>query len=256
MKLGFIGIGTIASAVIEALLSRGPHQIVVSPRSAVRSRALAERWPEFVHVAASNIEVAQTSDIVFLAVRPAQLEQALEGVCFDSGHAVVSFVTGLSLAELQLMAPAATVARVLPLPFIRRGVGPVILCPALPVTRELFGTLGDVIEPRDENELMALGGVSGFMSTYFELAQHLQEWLAGRGVPVEVASLYVRSMFFAMGVTGLSSTEAQHLDLVTEHETPGGLNQRVRSSLAVQGWFDAPGHAMDSIANLARKQLE
>lgn len=255
MRLGFIGVGAIASAVIEGLLSHSPREIVLSPQSVLRSEALAAKWPSLVR-AASNLEVTERSDVVFLAMRPAQLEQALAGVRFEARHTVVSFVTGLSLAELQALAPASIVARVLPLPFIRQGAGPVLLYPVLPVTRELFAPLGDVIEPRNEDELKAMGGVSGFMSSHFALAEHLQVWLAGRGVPDESASLYVRSMFSALGVAGLAATEAQQPHLVAEHETPGGLNQRVRSALNDQGWFDAPGLAMDAVTDLARQQLE
>ena len=58
-RYGFIGIGTINSAVIRGLLSASavqlaPNTITVSPRNAQRAAALAEQFPQHVKVASTN----------------------------------------------------------------------------------------------------------------------------------------------------------------------------------------------------------
>ena len=62
--LGFIGTGTINSALVRAVCrSDGPaHPIVVSPRSAERAAALKQEVPSRVRVAASMQEVADAAD--------------------------------------------------------------------------------------------------------------------------------------------------------------------------------------------------
>ena len=103
--LGFIGTGTITTAFVEGLVASGRRNpILISPRSAQRADALAARF-ETVSRAASNAEVARDSDIVFLAMRPAQVEEALKGIAFRPGQIVCSFVTGLTVPAIGAYAP-------------------------------------------------------------------------------------------------------------------------------------------------------
>jgi pyrroline-5-carboxylate reductase len=126
---GFIGVGTIASAFIAGLRRTGNDSpIVLSPRSEARSVALATNFAK-VRRAHSNAEVVADSDIVFLTMRPAQVEDALDGLRFRPDQTVVSFVTGLFLPDLAALAPDSQVARILPLPMIAEGQGPVICFP-------------------------------------------------------------------------------------------------------------------------------
>lgn len=254
--LGFIGVGTIASAFIAGLRHTGnTDAILLSPRSDAVSRGLAGRFVDVTR-AASNDEVSEASDVVFLAMRPAQVEEALDGVRFRPGQTIASFVTGLSVPDLAAIAPAATVARILPLPMIVRGKGPVICFPPIETLVSLLSGMGDVVVPESEAELRAMGGVSGFMSSFFELEQSLADWLTGQGVPARNANLYVRSMIAGLAETG-HGTAFEHLPgLPAEHETKGGLNARTRRYLKESGWFGAPELAFAAIQQIDRRNLK
>lgn len=253
--LGFIGTGTIAAAFIEGLVASGrSNPILVSPRSERHSQELAARFATVTR-AASNADVARDSDIVFLAIRPAQVEEALHGIEFRPGQIVCSFVTGLSVPELGAIAPVATVCRVLPLPAIAICKGPVIHYPCVPEIVELIGRLGDVVLPASEAELIAMGGVSGFMSSFLDLQTALAGWLEGRGVAPEAANLYTRSIFSGLSETALRSPKTL-AELAGEHETKGGLNERTRDYLAGRNWFAEPGLALDAVQQLSRTQLK
>jgi len=256
MRLGFIGTGTITEAFVLGLQHKGtPHQILLSPRSEAISSGLAERFPNVSRLA-SNAAVAKASDIVFLGMRPAQLETALDGVVFGQGRILVSFVAGLSIAELQALAPEAKVCRVLPLPMISRGQGPVLYFPALPQIAELLEGMGDVVLAGSEDELKTIVGVSAFMSSYFELQQTLVGSLIGQGVPIETASLYVRSLLAGLaGTAHLTSLDMQSA-LPGLHQTKGGLNERVRQHLLAAGWFDEPLKAFAGLTRFERKNLQ
>src|ERR1700754_2964523 len=104
MRIGFIGTGTISAAVIEGL-QRLPAvpQIVVSPRSEKTSLALAAQF-KTVSRAETNTEVA-TADIVFLGMRPAQLEEAMAGIDFAEGQIIASMVAGFALSEIRARWP-------------------------------------------------------------------------------------------------------------------------------------------------------
>jgi pyrroline-5-carboxylate reductase len=76
-RLGFIGAGAISADFVEGLVTRGAtNPILVSPRSERIGADLAARFPT-VRRAAANAEVVDGSDILFLAVRPSQVETAL-----------------------------------------------------------------------------------------------------------------------------------------------------------------------------------
>ena len=253
MSIGFIGTGTISAALVEGLQRLPqPPEIVVSPRSEAVSRALAERFAG-VRRAASNPEAA-AADIVVLGMRPAQLEAALTGIGFARGQIVVSLVAGLSLDELARRAPRARVCRVVPLPGIARGVGPITVYPGLPEVVALLEPLGDLLIAEDEARLN-MGGLSAFMSSYFELQARLVQTAVAAGVPEDAARRYVVSLLSMLAGTAEQTPGARFGDLVAEHQTRGGLNERVRAALLADGWFDTPGRALRTIDDLRWQTL-
>lgn len=255
MRIGFIGAGTITKAIIEGLYRAGKdHAILISHRSETVSCDIERRFARVRR--ASNAEVAANSDVVFIATRPTQVEEALAGISFHPSQIVISFVTGLSVEDLAKLAPLSKVGRVLPLPSIARCEGPIICYPNIPEVLQLFEGMGHLVVPESECELLAMGSVSGFMSTYFELQNSLIAWLGQRGVTGENASIYVRAMLFALSSTAYSTCETELDALPAEHETKGGLNQRVRQKLKDRSWFDQPAECFDEILSLKRSSLE
>jgi pyrroline-5-carboxylate reductase len=253
--LGFIGTGSIAAAFIEGLVASGrSNPILVSPRSAHRSEELVTRF-ETVSLTASNAEVAQKSDIVFLAMRPTQVEEALRDVVFRPGQIVCSFVTGLAVSEIGAGAPDAVVCRVLPLPAVAMCKGPIIHYPRVDEIADLISGLGQVIVPRTEHELVVMGGVSGFMSAFFELQTALADWMEERGVSRALAETYARAIFSGLSETALRSSKPL-ASLASEHETKGGLNERTRKYLLSRGWIEEAIAALDSVQRFSRAALD
>jgi len=254
MKIGFIGTGTISAAMVHGLqLADPPHPVVLSPRSEAVSRALSDRYPD-VTVATSNAAVAAQSDIVVLGMRPAQVEEALAGVTFRPDHIVVSLVAGLALAEVQKRAPRSRACRCVPLPGIARRQGPVTLYPDVPEVSALLRPLGDLIVAASETELN-MGGLSAFMSSYFELQAALIGRAVDAGVSEALARTYVTSLLAMLAETGRTAGDEAFPHLVAEHQTRGGLNERVRAHLLAQGWFDGPATAFEAIASLNWRKL-
>jgi len=236
--VGFIGCGTLSEAVITAIRKGGSKQpILVSPRSEATSRRLAAEIAGVERVG-SNAEVVARADIVVLAMRPQQLDEALAGLCFSAEQLVVSFLAKLGLMELQhRTAPARQVCRVTPLPMIAIGKGPVVLYPRLDAVARLFEGNGLVIAAASEDEIMAFGYASSLMSTYFQFQNTVVDWLESRGVAPATASDYVASMCEGLAVTGMAASSADRAALPAQHETKAGLNERCRQTLMATGWF-------------------
>lgn len=97
MKYGFIGIGTLAEAIIDGLIGTklSVDSVIVSPRNAQVSARLAARHG-VVTIASHNQAVVDNSDMVFIAVRPQVVESVLTSLKFPKGQHVVSLVAATS----------------------------------------------------------------------------------------------------------------------------------------------------------------
>lgn len=88
---GVLGVGTLAEAIVTGLCEdvAEPPTIALSPRSASRSEALAERFTT-VRVEPDNQAVVDASDVVIVSVRPQDATQVLESLSFRTEQSVVS----------------------------------------------------------------------------------------------------------------------------------------------------------------------
>src|SRR3546814_5110849 len=82
-RLGFIGTGTIAAAIVAGLALSGEEPILLSPRNADIAARLSARFSH-VGVANDNQAVLDQTDLVILAVRPPIADSVLEDLKF--GH--------------------------------------------------------------------------------------------------------------------------------------------------------------------------
>lgn len=253
MRIGFIGTGTISAAVIEGLqsLPEAP-EVIVSPRSETVSLALAARFKKVTR-AESNTEAA-TADIVFLGMRPMHLEEAMAGIEFNAHQIVASMVAGFGLNDIRARWPKPRVCRFIPLPGIARGKGPMATYPALPEIVALMSPLGDLFVAPDEARIH-FGGLNSFMSSYYELQRALIDVGTGAGLSESDARGFVVSLLGMLADTAQHTPDAAFDKLVEEHQTKGGLNERVRATLLEQGWFDVPRAALNATTGLGYKTL-
>lgn len=248
MRLGFVGCGTIAAAIVTGLNSSGHGQaIVVSPRNAEVAAGLARRFPN-VTVAATNQAVLDACDVAVLAVRPQILAAVLPELRFRPDHEVISLVPVTSLAYLRsATAPAATVTRAVPMPMVARRQGPTAIYAATPVARRLFDSLGSTIELSDEKCFDAFTAETALMATYFRFLETAAQWLRARGVAADQADRYVRQLFGGLAGTALASPQRTLGELADEHQTRGGLNEQVRTHMEGKGMFAELTNALDAV---------
>ncbi|MEK9735844.1 MAG: NAD(P)-binding domain-containing protein [Candidatus Nanopelagicales bacterium] len=248
-RMGILGVGTIAEAVVRAMCARPGQsdEFILSPRSEARSKRLAQEFGN-CRRADSNQEVIDGSDIVVLAMRPQDLDEALEGLTFRQDQIVASFIAALPPSQVaELTAPAIRTCQVIPLPAIAIHRGPLVISPGIPEVVEVFDGLGDVIVLDDETKIRVLSCASAIMSTYYEAQNRVIDWIIDQGVAPQTASLYIRSELEGLASVGKAVSEDQRAELPAEHQTPGGLNERVRAGLLAAGWFDALVGQVDGI---------
>jgi pyrroline-5-carboxylate reductase len=248
-RIGFVGVGTIAEALITGLCANGEQRgdFLLSPRSPDRVARLAAAHP-FVTVTASNQAVVDGADIVFLAVTPQIAEDVIGELAFRPEQHVVSLIATYDIARLRpLVAPATTLSRVIPLPAAARRTGPLILYPPSVEIGALLDGVGELVRLEDEAQVDALLAVTGLMGSYFGLLGAVSGWLEGQGVAQAQAEPFVGSLFNALGDTAMRDHDQGFEQLVAEHSTPGGLNEQGWRELKAAGWGALVGDALELI---------
>jgi len=248
LTLGFIGTGTITSAIVEGLCAHTPaaHRIRVSPRNPEVAARLATRFPE-VRVATSNQDVVDASDVVFLAVRPQVAPPILEMLRFRPEQRVVSLIATFSRARVaELVAPAQSVTCAVPQPTVSARLSPTAMFPPDPLVSALFNGLGVAFEAATECEFQALFATTAAMATFFTLLDTLARWLTAHDVSPAAARDYVTKMFQGLADVPGRSTSS-FAELAAEFKTEGGLNEQFAHVLAERGAFAACWSALDAI---------
>jgi len=117
MKLGFIGSGKMAAALVEGVLQAGlfaKGDIIVSDRLETAVKALVKKCR--VKSAPDNATLVAQSDVLVCCVKPGDAEAALAAVGEAEGEKlVISIMAGVTLSTLrQFTSKKARVVRVMP----------------------------------------------------------------------------------------------------------------------------------------------
>lgn len=243
MTLGFIGIGTMAAAMVEGL---GGGDILLSPRSPGRAADLAGRLTG-VRVAPSNQAVVDGAETVILSVRPQIVEEVVRALRFRADQKIISLVAATSIESLRdWIGLDLPIIRAVPLPFVaeRACVTPVF--PPDPDTLALFNRLGKAVPCTriEDFDLLAVG--SAMMGSYFGILETVQGWLVTQGLPETSARTYLAGLFANLGRVASASPEG-FAALRTEFSTKGGLNEQIFRSFADGGGTLALTKALDGV---------
>lgn len=104
MKIGFIGLGNMASAMIGGMLDTGtftPAQIIGSAKTQVTADRAAERFG--IAAGTDNTETAGQADVLILAVKPVFLPEVISEIknVVDESKLVISIAAGRSIRWLE-----------------------------------------------------------------------------------------------------------------------------------------------------------
>jgi pyrroline-5-carboxylate reductase len=242
---GVLGVGALASAIVTGLCRDvdDPPRILLSPRGAATSAALADRFAT-VEVAGDNAAVVDGSEVVIVCLRNADAG-LLGDLDWRADHVVISAVAGVGMPRLtQLVAPATKVCRSVPMPPVADRAGLTSVHPPLEEARELFDRLGETLEVPDVHAYEALSATSATLAGFFEYLAVQASWLEERGIPAFDARRYVGATY-AGALGSLQAAAPDFAELAGEYATPGGVNEQVRQDLRAAGAYDELRRALD-----------
>ena len=188
MKFGVIGFGNMGGAIVRGALAKGTlrkEDVNVFDILDIRNDEAKELG---LHVSADDEALCAESDIILLAVKPQQMEEAL-GMCGTAlaGKAMLSIVAGVTIERLQnaISGEKPRILRLLPNTPALVFEGAFGLCKETDFTEEekefavrLFESIG-IVEWVKEYDIDAICGLSGGGPAY---AAMFIEALADGGV--------------------------------------------------------------------------
>lgn len=246
-RLGFIGTGSITAAMVRGLKA-SPLQawpILLTPRNAELAAELASDLPG-VTVAADNQAVVDSSDMVFLAVRPQIAESVLRPLHFRAGQNVVSLIAGLSCDTVSDWTGAPHVTRAIPLPFVQNGSDVTPIHPPQADVAQVFDALGKALSVQDAKAFDIYSSASALMATYFSLVETASDWMVAKGLNAEDSRSYLGALFGNLGDV-LRDDPRSLDDLRVAHSTVGGLNEQVFHQFTAAGGATALTDALTSV---------
>ena len=116
-KIGFIGAGKMATAMIEGLLSKGLYSkdeiIACSRNQATKDRVSKELG---IEVTTDASKVFSSADVIVLAVKPNQIEGILttNSAANSTKKLLISIAAGIKIGTLEKYVPDSRIIRVMP----------------------------------------------------------------------------------------------------------------------------------------------
>jgi pyrroline-5-carboxylate reductase len=228
-KIGMLGTGNMASALVRGLLSSktlSPDQIRGSD---VRAEHLAELEQKYgIKTTTNNSELLAWANVVVLAVKPQVIDRVLDQVAgdFNSDTLVISVAAGVPIRSIEARLPAgARVLRAMPNTAAIALAGATGVAPGTRATPEdvkftkaLFDAVGRTVV-LDESLIDAVTGLSGSGPAYIML---IIEALADGGVKV---GLHRETALLLAAQTVYGSAKL----LLETGEHPGRLKDMVTS---------------------------
>ena len=106
MKIGFIGCGNMAKAIISGLTDSRtfkPEEIIVSDHD--RNQLLDAKDRYGVNITANNSELVLESEMIVLAVKPQVLSEVINEICdtVSENKLIISIVAGQSINKIESM---------------------------------------------------------------------------------------------------------------------------------------------------------
>lgn len=265
MKLGFIGAGNMASAILKGILG----QACLPAECLYISRKHPERSSEWVqqgiHMVQDNVSLVQNVDVVVLAIKPVYVAQVLSEIhAAIEGKFLISIVAGWTYDMLAEALPQSTrFVRVMPNTPLAVGEGMSVISnryrcteDELSFTKEIFSAAGHVSVVED-HVFASATGISGCGPAFvYQFIEALADGGVRYGVPRALA--YELAAQTLLGAAKMVLETGEHPGQLKDAVcSPGGTTIEGVYALERGGLraavMDAIGATIEKTSRLANK---
>lgn len=259
--VGFIGAGNMASAIIDGMLS---SEIISTDKINVFDTDVNKRESfsaKGCSVCDSNIETAQKSDVLILAVKPQNISEVLSEISehLSEGGVLVSIAAGVSIERIQSFVGDYPIIRIMPNACMMVSLGAsAFSCSGkvsgeqLDCVREIFSCCG-VTEIIDESLQNSVISVHGSSPAYiFLFAKAIVDEAAEEGIDSKTALNLICQTLCGSAKMLLESGKTPD-ELIKIITSKGGTTEAAMAVLNECGFYDALRQAMKACLNRAEE---
>ncbi|MBN2428675.1 MAG: pyrroline-5-carboxylate reductase [Deltaproteobacteria bacterium] len=261
-KIGFIGAGNMAEAIIKGLAGNDKAKPDISAYDPNEERLHLLEQNYGVRAAASNSDLVKSCDIIFLAVKPQIFGKVLKEINteFSAAKLLLSIMAGISTARIeeQLSEPPRLI-RAMPNTPALVGQGATALCAGsaaqkgdMDTAGSLFSAIGPVFEV-SEAQMDAVTGLSGSGPAYvFSFIEALADGGVLNGLPRETAlELAIQTV---IGAATLVKNTGEHPAMLRDKVcSPGGTTIAGVKALEANSFRNA---IMEAVTSATRRSRE
>lgn len=235
-KIGFIGCGKMASAIIKGLIKSdfsAPSNIVATQLSV---ESLKEKSKKLgIKIILDNKELVRISDVIFLAVKPNQIASVSEEIkpFITSEKLIISIAAGVNINKLETtLSKEVRVIRVMPNApvLVEEGMsgiygGTNAKKEDLDYVSSLFSTIGKSIIVEDEAQLDIVTAISGSGPAFFyKVINDIAK--AGEKLGLDYEKALLLSIQTALGSAKMAFNRDTNMEtLISNVATKGGCTR-------------------------------
>ena len=261
-RIGFIGAGNMATAIIKGLLSQNngnPELVNVFDLSVEKCDIIKKMG---VNVCKTGVDVMKNSDIIVLAVKPQNYSEVLQELKNDvtPDKTFVSIAAGISIEfvrnSLNCNCP---VVRVMPNTPLLLKKGATALCPSDNISDEnkqivydMFAGSGvcEYISEEHMNEVIAVNGSSPAYIYLF--AKAMAEYAENHGIEYNKAMNLICAALEGSAAMLRESGDSADI-LIEKVSSKGGTTIAALEKLREHGFYEAVQDAMDACTKRAEE---
>ncbi|MGP0129647.1 MAG: pyrroline-5-carboxylate reductase [cyanobacterium endosymbiont of Rhopalodia musculus] len=264
IRLGIIGGGVMAEAIISRLLNKKlyqSHEVLVSEPNQQRREFLEQTYR--VHIAEDNQTVVESGEVLLLSIKPQVLDEVLSSLNLverpQPYPLVISILAGVPLIRLEAGFPKYPILRVMPNVPATVGAGMTVISPGqgvkpnhLTLATTLFEAVGQVVQV-PESLIDAVTGLSGSGPAFVAMMiEALADGGVYAGLPRKIAiQLALQTVLGTVQL--LQNTELHPAQLKDKVTSPGGTTIAGVAQLEKAGFRSAIIEAVQVAYQQSRK---
>lgn len=260
VKIGFIGAGNIASAIVGGISSGvyiNTNNIYIYDLISEKAEAIATCGANTVR---TPCEVASSCDVVFLTIKPQIYPAVLEEIkgAITPATVLVSVAPGISIEQIKkAVGFDCKVIRTMPNTPLLLGQGAVAVCTASPVTPEEFETVkqifasSGIVAQVEEAQMDAVIAVHGSSPAYiFLMAKAVVDYAVSEHISYDAAlELFAQTLRGAADMLIKSGKTPD--ELIAMVKSPKGTTEAALETLEAMHFYNALTQGMKSCTKRA-----